>query len=52
MPVVRAGKPPLGGEAGGGGGEVVVRGAGVAGSAMRVLDLFGCSINYDRRGAR
>jgi hypothetical protein len=41
-----AGKP----ECGEGAGAVAVRGAGVAGSAMRVLDLFGCAINYDRRG--
>ncbi len=33
-------------------GDVAVRGAGVAGSAMRVLDLFGCSLDYDRRGKR
>jgi hypothetical protein len=28
---------------------VAARGAGVAGSAMRMLDMFGCSINYNRR---
>lgn len=54
-----AGKTP-GGAAGGevaqaggvpGAGVVVRAGGGVASGALRVLDLFGCSINYDRRGA-
>lgn len=50
VPMAAAGKPAPGAD--GGAGDVALRGAGVAGSAMRVLDLFGCSIDYDRRGRR
>lgn len=48
----RAGKlPGGGGEAGdvAGAGAITRAGGGVASSAARMLDLFGCAINYNRR---
>ena len=45
-PLPAAGK--LGAEGGAAAGAVVRAGSGVVSGAARMLDLFGCAINYDR----
>lgn len=47
-----AGKLPGNGEAGSeaGAGAIARAGGGVASGAIRMLDMFGCAINYNRRG--